>query len=104
MADASDTAANDAPPPRFSADDLPVDGRDYPADLQLETRRMRLHGFGFRHTLDLLRLGREYSIWEAVLVVRDGAVFGFVADGEHACLRAADGQDGCFTLPRAAQE
>ena len=52
----------------------------------------------------LLRLGREDSIWEAVLVVRDGAVFGFVADGEHACLRAADGQGGCFTLPRAAQE
>ncbi|MES5815560.1 hypothetical protein [Pseudoxanthomonas sp. Soil82] len=52
----------------------------------------------------LLRLGREDSIWEAVLVVRDGAVFGFVADGEHACLRAADGQGGCFALPRAAQE
>ena len=52
----------------------------------------------------LLRLGREDSIWEAVLEVRDAAVFGFVADGEHACLRAADGRGGCFALPRAAPE
>ena len=67
MSDASDTAARDAPPPRFSADDLPTDGRDYPADLQLETRRMRLHGFGFRHTLDLLRLGREERVTRLLL-------------------------------------
>lgn len=55
------------PPPRFTADDLPTGGRDYPAELQLRTRRMRLHGFGFRHTLDLLRLGREERVTRRLL-------------------------------------
>ncbi len=57
-------APSDAAPetPRFSPDDLPAGGRDYPADLHLATRRMRLHGFGFRHTFDLLRLGREERV------------------------------------------
>jgi hypothetical protein len=48
----------------------------------------------------LLRLGHEDSTWEAVLLARDGAVFGFTASGDRACLRAADGQGGCFAMPR----
>lgn len=61
------TAPGPGAPPRFSADDLPADGRDYPCELQLHTRRMRLHGFGFRHTLDLLRLGREERVTRQLL-------------------------------------
>ncbi|WP_394002206.1 GNAT family N-acetyltransferase [Luteimonas sp. WGS1318] len=53
--------------PRFDAHDLPRDGRDYPDDIQLQTRRMRLRGFGFRHTLDLLQLGREERVTRTLL-------------------------------------
>ena len=48
----------------------------------------------------LLRLGHADSTWEAVIVAADGAVFGFTAGGERACLRASDGRTGCFVLPR----
>lgn len=47
---------------RFTRDDLPVDGRDYPGEEHLRARRLRLHGFAFRHALDLLRLGREERV------------------------------------------
>ncbi|MET0327570.1 MAG: GNAT family N-acetyltransferase [Luteimonas sp.] len=50
----------------FSTADLPA-GRDYPGDEQLRTRRMRLHGFAFRHALDLLRLGREERVTRMLL-------------------------------------
>jgi len=53
--------------PAFTPDDLPANGRDYPGDEQLRSRRMRLHGFGFRHTLDLLQLGREERVTRMLL-------------------------------------
>lgn len=62
-----DAPATPAHPPRFSADDLPPAGRDYPAEVQLRTRRMQLRGFGFRHTLDLLQLGREERVTRLLL-------------------------------------
>lgn len=53
--------------PRFSAEDLPARGRDYPGDVQLRTRRMQLGGFAFRHVLDLLQLGREERVTRFLL-------------------------------------
>ena len=53
--------------PRFDACDLPRDGRDYPDVVELQTRRMRLRRFGFRHTLDLLQLGREERVTRTLL-------------------------------------
>lgn len=53
--------------PRFDACDLPRDGRDYPDVVELRTRRMRLRRFGFRHTLDLLHLGREERVTRTLL-------------------------------------
>ena len=53
--------------PRFDACDLPRDGRDYADVVELQTRRMRLRRFGFRHTLDLLQLGREERVTRTLL-------------------------------------
>lgn len=63
---ASDDAA-DPTPPAFSRDDLPVEGRDYPTEEQLHSRRLRLHGFAFRHVIDLLQLGREERVTRMLL-------------------------------------
>lgn len=60
-------AAGPAQLPPFSADDLPPGGRDYPAGVQLRTRRMQLGGFAFRHVLDLLQLGREERVTRLLL-------------------------------------
>ncbi|KAF1684482.1 hypothetical protein B1992_15045 [Pseudoxanthomonas broegbernensis] len=46
-----------------------------------------------------LRLGHDDSTWEAVVLTGDGAVYGFAAGGDRACLRGADGRGGCFALP-----
>lgn len=60
--------APDAPvPPAFSRDDLPPEGRDYPTEEQLRSRRLRLHGFAFRHVIDLLQLGREERVTRMLL-------------------------------------
>ncbi|UWX04380.1 hypothetical protein H1235_04615 [Pseudoxanthomonas sp. NC8] len=49
-----------------------------------------------------LRAGVEDSVWEAVILTRDGAVFGFSADSRRACLRGPDGHSGCFVPPEPA--
>ncbi|HET6396936.1 MAG TPA: hypothetical protein VFF91_08875 [Pseudoxanthomonas sp.] len=49
----------------------------------------------------LLDAWPEGSVWEAVILTRDGTVFGFSADGERACLRGPDGRSGCFAPPPA---
>jgi len=59
--------AGDPAPPSFSRDDLPEDGRDYSTDEQLRSRRLRLHGFAFRHVIDLLQLGREERVTRLLL-------------------------------------
>ena len=51
----------------FSPADMPADGRDYIDDEQLRSRRLRLHGFAFRHMLDLLQLGREERVTRMLL-------------------------------------
>ncbi|WP_052772927.1 GNAT family N-acetyltransferase [Luteimonas sp. FCS-9] len=53
--------------PQFSKADLPTDGRDYPAEVQLRSRRLQLRGFGFRHVLELLQLGREERVTRLLL-------------------------------------
>ena len=53
--------------PVFSRADLPADGRDYPTMEHLRSRRLRLHGFAFRHVLDLLQLGREERVTRMLL-------------------------------------
>jgi RimJ/RimL family protein N-acetyltransferase len=59
--------AADFTPPAFSRDDLPAEGRDYPTEEQLRSRRLRLHGFAFRHVIDLLQLGREERVTRMLL-------------------------------------
>ena len=63
------TASTDAedPTPAFSRDDLPPEGRDYPSEEHLRSRRLRLHGFAFRHVIDLLQLGREERVTRMLL-------------------------------------
>ncbi|MEN5118068.1 GNAT family N-acetyltransferase [Luteimonas sp. TWI662] len=61
-----------APPPeealpQFSKADLPANGRDYPAEVQLRSRRIQLRGFAFRHVLELLQLGREERVTRLLL-------------------------------------
>ncbi|NYZ62105.1 GNAT family N-acetyltransferase [Luteimonas deserti] len=57
-----------APPAAaFTADDLPANGRDYPDTEHLRARRLRLHGFAFRHVFDLLQLGREERVTRLLL-------------------------------------
>ncbi|KPN16738.1 hypothetical protein AO715_01110 [Xanthomonas sp. Mitacek01] len=51
----------------FSPADMPVDGHDYVDDEHLRARRIRLHGFAFRHMLDLLQLGREERVTRMLL-------------------------------------
>ncbi|TDK28945.1 GNAT family N-acetyltransferase [Luteimonas terrae] len=53
--------------PVFSRSDLPVDGRDYPTAEHLRGRRIQLHGFAFRHVIDLLQLGREERVTRMLL-------------------------------------
>ena len=53
--------------PAFSQADLPTSGRDYPAAPFLQTRRLQLTDFGFRHALDLLQLGREERVTRLLL-------------------------------------
>jgi len=53
--------------PVFSRDDLPPDGRDYPTEEHLRSRRLQLHGFAFRHVIDLLQLGREERVTRMLL-------------------------------------
>ena len=53
--------------PRIDARDLPRGGRDYPDVVELQTRRMRLCRFGFRHTFDLLHLGRKERVTRMLL-------------------------------------
>ncbi|WP_158238379.1 MULTISPECIES: GNAT family N-acetyltransferase [Luteimonas] len=60
----SNSAATDTA--SFTAADLPS-GRDYPVAVQLASRRMQLRGFGFRHALDLLQLGREERVTRMLL-------------------------------------
>ncbi|MCD9007306.1 GNAT family N-acetyltransferase [Luteimonas sp. XNQY3] len=57
----------DPAPPAFSRDDLPPDGRDYQTEEHLRSRRLRLHGFAFRHVIDLLQLGREERVTRMLL-------------------------------------
>jgi hypothetical protein len=61
----------------------------------------------------LLQLGSTESIWEAVLLMRSGEVFGLVvaaAASERAllekrgCLTAASGERACFDIPAPARE
>lgn len=53
--------------PSFSRDDLPRDGKDFPTDEHVRSRRLRLHGFAFRHVIDLLQLGREERVTRMLL-------------------------------------
>lgn len=62
-----DPAASNAPPPVFTAGDLPAAGTDYPVAEFLRSRRMRLQGFAFRHVIDLLQLGREERVTRMLL-------------------------------------
>ncbi len=52
--------------PHVTKDDLPT-GADYPVEIQLRTRRLQLRGFGFRHAIDLLQLGREARVTRMLL-------------------------------------
>lgn len=71
--------------------------------------RQRLDEAGAQPFLDaelpprMLAHGSEDSIWEAVIVMDDGAVFGFTGGNLRGCLQAADGRRGCFDWapPRA---
>lgn len=65
--DTSNSTWSTAPLPTFSRDDLPDPGCDYPADERLRSRRLRLHGFAFRHVIDLLQLGREERVTRMLL-------------------------------------
>ncbi len=56
-----------------------------------------------------LQAGGPDTIWEAVLLMRDGGVFGLAVrpggtqDHRHrGCLSGADGQRGCFDIPAVA--
>lgn len=69
MTKLSDTQTAQVPTaglPHVGRDDFPT-GRDYPVELQLQTRRLRLRGFGFQHALDLLQLGREERVTRLLL-------------------------------------
>lgn len=48
-----------------------------------------------------LRMGAQDAVWEAVIVMDDGQVFGFSSGVDQACLIQGDGSHGCFARPAA---
>jgi hypothetical protein len=46
-----------------------------------------------------LHMGLQEAVWEAVVVMDDGQVFGYSADQAQVCLSSGDGGFGCVARP-----